>query len=81
MIRRCTVCSSEKVKGVLLQPDQVGVVGLVDAEACYLIGIRIVSEGGEPFTIILPLEFMPTFIGLLNEKSAEMLAGMTAPRS
>ena len=47
----------------------------------YMIGLRIVFDGGEPVTIMLPLIFMPTFIRMLQEQSDELQAMQSAPRS
>jgi len=71
----------EKIDGVIVQPHQVSVVGAIDAAAGYMIGIRVVSDAGEPLTILVPLQFEPAFTRMLKEQAAEMRDIETAPRS
>jgi hypothetical protein len=47
----------EKVEGVMLRPDQVDARGVIDEAGKYAIAIKVISDAGEPLTIMLPLEF------------------------
>lgn len=71
----------EKVEGIMLQPQQVCVMGLVDETAGYAVGIRVISDAGEALTIMLPLEFVGTFIRLLEAQRDELQAGLAQPRT
>ena len=71
----------EKVEGIMLRPQQVSVMGLVDQTAGYAVGIRVISDAGEALTIMMPVEFMPMFIRLQQEKTDEMQAMLAAPRT
>ena len=71
----------DQMHGVIVQPHQVSVVGAIDASAGYMIGIRVVSDAGEPLTILVPLQFEPIFTRMLKEQAAEMRDIKTAPRS
>jgi len=68
------------VDGVIVQPEHVWVSGLMNMTDGYLVGIRVTNADGEALTIMLPLQFMPTFIRLQQEKMDELHAMMTAPR-
>jgi hypothetical protein len=47
----------------------------------YAIAIKVISDVGEPLTIMLPLEFSGAFVRLIQDAHDELQALMTAPRS
>ena len=71
----------EKVEGIMLLPQQVGVMGLIDGRSGYAVGIRVISDAGEALTIMLPVEFVSTFIRLLETQRDELQAGIGQPRN
>lgn len=72
----------EQLKGILLRPEQVSILGAIDGENGYVIAVSVKSDGCEdPLVLMLPLEFGEPFIRLLREKIDELRTSMTAPRS
>ena len=71
----------ERIEGVIVQPSEVSVVGVIDESAGYFVGITVVTPTGERATILLPLEFEPAFTRTFKEKADELRDGITAPRS
>jgi hypothetical protein len=71
----------EKVEGFLLRPDEVGVRGVICGEGQYAVALEFMSGGGEPLTIMLPMEFLGTFIRLIEDAHDELEAAKTAQRS
>jgi len=70
----------EKIEGVIVEPSELSVVGVVD-KAGYFVGIGVVTPAGDRLTIFLALEYEPAFTRIVKEKADELRAGMTAPRS
>jgi hypothetical protein len=70
----------DQMHGVIVQPHQVSVVGVVDAAGRFLIAVRVLNDAGDTLTIALPLDFEPTFRRMLKEQAAEMRDIETAPR-
>ena len=74
----------EKIEGILLRPEQVQVLGVIDpATAGYAVAIRLMpapGEAKEPAVIMVPLENVPALIRLIQDASDELQAGMTQAR-
>ena len=74
----------EKIEGILLRPELVQVLGVIDpATAGYAVAIKLMpapDETKEPAVIMVPLENVPTLIRLIQDASDELLAGMTQTR-
>jgi len=74
----------EKIKGILLRPELVQVLGVIDpASAGYAVAIRLMPAPGdekEPAVIMVPLENVPALMRLIQDASDELHAGMTQAR-
>jgi len=74
----------EKIEGILLRPELVQVLGVIDpATAGYAVAIRLMpapGEAKEPAVIMVPLENVPGLIRLIQDASDELQTGMTQTR-